>query len=115
MALVANRCYVTSPFENENAIYFGGFDPNGNIATGMAWIFKKDYQTNTTNEQIQEEPKVLIYPNPAINQLTLNVKTEEVIEYNIISVLGKTLLSGFVSSDKQIIDISELASNIYLH
>ena len=30
-ALVANRCYVKSPFLNENALYFGGFDPNGNI------------------------------------------------------------------------------------
>ena len=79
----------------------------------MAWIFKKDYQTNTTNEQIQKEAKLLIYPNPAINQLTLEVKTEEVLEYEVISILGKTLLSGFVSSDKQIIDISELASNIY--
>jgi len=113
MPLVANRCYVKSPFENENAIYFGGFDPNSNTATNMAWIFKKDFQTNTTNEQIQEEPKLLIYPNPAINQLTLEVKTEEVLEYEVISILGKTLLSGFVSSDKQIIDISELASNIY--
>ncbi|MFL2988810.1 MAG: hypothetical protein ACJZ03_03565 [Candidatus Neomarinimicrobiota bacterium] len=39
--LVATRCYVESPFENENVLYFGGFDPNGNISTNNAWIFKK--------------------------------------------------------------------------
>lgn len=39
--LVATRCYVESPFENENVLYFGGFDPNGNISTNNAWIFKQ--------------------------------------------------------------------------
>ena len=37
---VATRCYVKSPFNNENAIYFGGFDPNGFLATNKAWIYK---------------------------------------------------------------------------
>ncbi len=113
MALVANRCYVKSPFADENALYFGGFDPNSNTATSMAWIFKKDYQTTTTNEQIQEEPKIIIYPNPAINQLNVKVKTNDVIKYDIISVMGETLLSGIVGSGNHIIDISELQSNIY--
>ena len=39
--LVATGCYVKSPFSNEDAIYFGGFDPNGFIATNRAWIYKK--------------------------------------------------------------------------
>jgi len=39
--LVATRCYVKSPFNNENAIYFGGFDPNGFLSTNKAWIYKK--------------------------------------------------------------------------
>ena len=39
--LVATRCYAQSPFANENAIYFGGFDPNGFLATNKAWIYKK--------------------------------------------------------------------------
>ena len=44
--LVAARCYVESPFNNENAIYFGGFDPNGFLSTNKAWIYKK---INTLN------------------------------------------------------------------
>ena len=39
--LVATRCYVESPFNDENAIYFGGFDPNGFLSTNKAWIYKK--------------------------------------------------------------------------
>ena len=49
-ALVANRCYVQSPFSNENALYFGGFDPNSNSSTNMAWVFKKDYQNTSVSE-----------------------------------------------------------------
>ena len=39
--LVATIYYVKSPFTNEDAIYFGGFDPNGFLSTNKAWIFKK--------------------------------------------------------------------------
>jgi hypothetical protein len=39
--LVAPRCYVRSPFEGEDAIYFGGHDGNGFKSTNMAWIYKK--------------------------------------------------------------------------
>ena len=49
-ALVAIRCYVKSPFDSDESIYFGGFDPNGNISTNMAWIYKKTYQNNSVSE-----------------------------------------------------------------
>ena len=49
-ALVAIRCYVKSPFDNDESIYFGGFDPNGNISTNMAWIYKKTYQNTSVSE-----------------------------------------------------------------
>jgi len=45
-ALVAARCYVSSPFQNEKAIYFGGFDPNRFVSTNKAWVFKKHYEVN---------------------------------------------------------------------
>jgi hypothetical protein len=113
IALVANRCYVKSPFENENAVYFGGFDPNSNSATNMAWIFKKDLQTTSVNDQIQDKIKIVVYPNPVINQLKVKVDAEDVNKYEIISILGETLQSGFIDSGNQIIDISEFESNIY--
>ena len=49
-ALVAIRCYVKSPFYSDESIYFGGFDPNSNISTNMAWIYKKNYQNTSVNE-----------------------------------------------------------------
>ena len=49
-ALVAIRCYVKSPFDSDQSIYFGGFDPNGNISSNMAWIYKKTYQNTSVSE-----------------------------------------------------------------
>ena len=49
-ALVSIRCYVKSPFDSDESIYFGGFDPNSNIATNMAWIYKKTYQNTSISE-----------------------------------------------------------------
>jgi len=49
-SLVAIRCYVKSPFDSDQSIYFGGFDPNGNISSNMAWIYKKTYQNTSVSE-----------------------------------------------------------------
>jgi len=55
--LVATRCYVKSPFNNENAIYFGGFDPNGFLSTNKAWIYKK---INTLNGDFNNDGMINI-------------------------------------------------------
>ena len=57
-ALVAIRCYVKSPFDSDESIYFAGFDPNGNISTNMAWIYKKTYQ-NTSVSELPVTKKIL--------------------------------------------------------
>ena len=38
--LIATRCYILSPFEEEkNVIYFGGYDGNDKPSLNRAWIF----------------------------------------------------------------------------
>jgi hypothetical protein len=106
-ALVANRCYVKSPFNNDNAIYFGGFDPNSNSATNMAWIYRKDYQINTVNEIYTD--KVNIYPNPTNKILNIDI-AEEIEVINIYNKIGEIC---FVSKNTNI-DLSELSKGIYI-
>jgi hypothetical protein len=112
-ALVANRCYVSSPFSNENALYFGGFDPNSNTSTNMAWVFKKDYQVNSVDDFTENEINFVIYPNPASSQLFIESKILKDTEFNIINLLGEKIVSGSLNSQIGIIDISSLAPNIY--
>ena len=112
--LVANRCYASSPFSNENALYFGGFDPNSNSSTNMAWVFKKNYQDISIDDITENENNFVVYPNPASNQLILESKILEDHEFSIINLLGKKVASGRLNSQIETIDISSLPKNVYI-
>ena len=113
-ALVANRCYVASPFPGESAIYFGGFDPNSNTSTNMAWVFKKDDQVNAIDDITAHENNFVIYPNPSSNQLFIESENLEDYEFNIINLLGKEVVSGRINGQTATVDISSLPPNVYI-
>ena len=113
-ALVANRCYVASPFPEESAIYFGGFDPNSNTSTNMAWVFKKDDQVNAIDDITAHENNFVIYPNPSSNQLFIESENLEDYEFNIINLLGKEVVSGRINGQTATVDISSLPPNVYI-
>ncbi len=105
-ALVAIRCYVKSPFDNDESIYFGGFDPNGNISTDMAWVFKKDYQMSSLDNFIEGQKHVIIYPNPTKSVIYLSEK----VEYILYNILGEIMLIG----DGNKIDLSSFNNGVYI-
>jgi hypothetical protein len=113
-ALVANRCYVSSPFSTENALYFGGFDPNSNTSTNMAWVFKKDFQLNSVDDFTEHENNFVIYPNPVSNQLFIETKIQVDQEFSIINLLGETIVYGRLNGIIDIIDTSSLPPNVYI-
>ena len=77
--LVATRCYVQSPFPNENAIYFGGFDPNGFLSTNKAWIYK---QINTLSGDVNGDSVVNILDIILTIDLVLNNEYNSVADLN---------------------------------
>ncbi len=105
-ALVANRCYVESPFLNEIALYFGGFDPNSNSSTNMAWVFKKDYQLSSTDNFTEGQKNVEIYPNPTENVIYFSEK----LDYILYNILGEIVLFG----DDNEIDLGNLNNGVYI-
>ena len=113
-SLVANRCYVSSPFSNEDALYFGGFDPNSNTSTNMAWVYKKDYQLNSLDEFTENENNFTIYPNPASNQLFIESQIQVEQKFSIINLLGEKVVSGMLNGQIETLDISLLSPNIYI-
>ena len=109
--LVSVRCYVESPFENESAIYFGGFDPNGFTATNNAWIYKKIWNSLDLDK---EKRLTLIgeklygnYPNPfnPVTTIIYHLIEDEFVKITIYDLLGnvvntlvnKTVDSGYNS------------------
>ena len=85
--LVATRCYVESPFPNENAIYFGGFDPNGFLSTNKAWIYKK---INTLSGDINSDGIINVLDViQLVNIILINeyLETGDLNEDEIINIL----------------------------
>jgi hypothetical protein len=80
-ALVANRCYASSPFLHENAVYYGGINPNSNSSTNKARIFKNSIPVNAVGEFPEHEHNCAIYPNPTTNQLFINNNKDECFQY----------------------------------
>jgi len=113
-ALVANRCYVSSPFLNEDALYFGGFDPNSNTSTNMAWVYKKNYQFNAVDEFTENETNFVVYPNPASNKLFIESEIQVEQEFSILNLLGEKIVSGTLNAKIEALDISSLPPGNYI-
>ena len=104
--LVSVRCYVESPFENESAMYFGGFDPNGHTSTNNAWIYKKTWNTLDVDEQKSQLNNDYTlhnnYPNPfnSSTEIPYEILNEDYISLKIYDLSGciiKVLVNDYKS------------------
>lgn len=57
--------------------------------------------------------KFEVYPNPALNEVTLSTGDINAA-YNIIDITGKKVLDGNTNAKESIVDISKLKSGVYL-
>jgi len=103
--LVSVRCYVESPFENEDALYFGGFDPNGYTSTNNAWIYKRIW--NILDIFGQESPSFIDYkvhnnfPNPfnPVTTLYYDLPEDVMVNITIYDMMGR-VVNNLVSSQQ---------------
>ena len=95
--LVSVRSYVKSPFENESAMYFGGFDPNGHMSTNNAWIYKKIWNTlDLEEERLQTMVDFTLhnnYPNPfnSSTSISYSLMEENYINITIYDLIGNRI------------------------
>ena len=95
--LVSVRSYVKSPFENESAMYFGGFDPNGHISTNNAWIYKKIWNTLDLEEKRSQTMVDFTlhnnYPNPfnSSTSISYSIMEENYINITIYDLIGNRI------------------------
>ena len=86
--LIAPRCYISSPFPGENAIYFGGYDANNILSTDRAWIYKKNIAPNGLQHQKNKNKTFSIYPSPARKTLFVEMAISTKVNYEIHSISG---------------------------
>ena len=84
-------------------------DPNNYIINADGAIVE-----NTSLVGIEEEPEseLTIYPSPATTELT--VESAETNNYQLINTMGQVVSTGNLVAGKNIIDISNLSTGVYL-
>ena len=93
-------------------------DGNGNLYVADAYnneIRKIDMSSVGINDASAAHSMVSVYPNPATNNLS--IKFEKAIKnsrFEIIDITGKQVISGTLENKINNIDVSSLASGLYL-
>jgi len=86
-------------------------------ASHEVWKFFLKYDltgaTITDVEESQLLTEILVYPNPANNYINILRNTEEKANFELVSVLGETVLSGFLQTSNETLDISQFSTGVY--
>ncbi|WP_179008665.1 T9SS type A sorting domain-containing protein [Winogradskyella forsetii] len=73
--------------------------------------FSEDCSNLSTDEF--NEVNALIFPNPVIDELFLNFKTLEHINYQLVSLNGRLVFEGRITKKNESLDLSEISSGVY--
>jgi len=80
------------------------------LIDGTVW--RRALSGLTGKEEINNnESKIVVYPNPAINDLTIESTLQAEIE--ILNIQGQTIITMTSSSNKSLINVSDLPSGFY--
>lgn len=78
----------------------------------------KDLVRTTSNKvfttEITEEDQLSIYPNPASSFIEINNTFKTDVELRVYNIIGDVVISKNITSGSEEIDISQLASGIYI-
>lgn len=70
---------------------------------------------NVGLQSIQNQHSIKIYPNPTNSEFIIDTKTELIGQpYSLIDLIGRTLLTGTITSNLTIVNISHLSASIYI-
>lgn len=93
------------------------------ISNGTAQPWSETWKFTTgdflnTNTQLEQNPEIVVFPNPANNQVTINVKTahSEPTELLLFNSFGQLILSSKLSVGEQthVIETRSLSNGIYI-
>ena len=66
-----------------------------------------------TDDRFVKDENIKIYPNPAIDQITIESKNEGIRFINLFNNLGQLMYRENISGHKKLIDVSEFDQGIY--
>jgi hypothetical protein len=119
--IVYNYNYLNNCFSNGHSIDNFNLRVQNmtNLFANKIALSANNPSTNCTLSQLsltgKEQKNILVYPNPASNQINLKVSANRVgSNYSIFDYTGKLVLSDKIFSENSIIDVDNLNDGIYL-
>lgn len=86
-------------------------------ASEEIWRFFSQFDINgelgITSVEDLVENQINVYPNPTHSTINITSDFSRALEYEVISPIGETLLTGSLRSSNEEIDLSGLGANIY--
>jgi hypothetical protein len=67
----------------------------------------------TLSVSLETLESIKIYPNPSIDFVKVELPNNEIVEYRLVSILGKILMTGTLKESSNSIDVSKLSSASY--
>ena len=90
-------------------------DSEDNVWVATSTGISKIEAAPTSSNQAWEDARLSILPNPASDQITLNVPEPFIHkDFKLFNAKGQLLQTGSITADKQIIDITNFQSGIYV-
>lgn len=81
------------------------------VCNGSLWIIENDLKLNTSEEYISD---VNFYPNPVIDNLSINLEGNSINKISIFDLSGKLLNSYGINNNSKNLDLSHLNSGLYI-
>jgi dienelactone hydrolase len=68
---------------------------------------------SSSNDAIIHEGAIDIYPNPTKSYLSIEMDILSPLRFDLVNLLGESMLTGLITANRSSIDLSGLSSNIY--
>jgi hypothetical protein len=105
---------VTSyPFRQPERVFFNPTNANEMWVTSFGNGLKVG-QLNTGVLEFDQEKEIIVYPNPASNQIHIKINNPEYNEMKIYSAAGALILNRRIQNGENIIDIKALPEGMYV-
>ncbi len=86
-------------------------------STGNSLWYRDDVITgnNEHNDPKEAISDIIVYPNPASNQITIELSSKDAFEhYRLSNLYGQILLTGNINSNKTKINLSDITAGVYI-
>ena len=113
MTFSSNSYTATIPAQIQTGTIYLAITAKDNLLATSTSQYNFTISPITAINNDEENSKVKVYPNPAKNQLYVEVQELKATRITISNIIGETVFSTPSSGNKQPIDISRLKSGVY--